>query len=69
MNLQNKISNWLKNYLTQNNLESFVIGISGRIDSAVTSTLCARTDLKTYLVIMPINQNPDKTNRRFQRYH
>ena len=63
MNLQDKISIWLKNYLIDNNLKSCVIGISGGIDSAVTSTLCAMTGFKTYLVIMPINQNPDETNR------
>ena len=63
MILKDKISNWLKNYLIENNLESFVIGISGGIDSAVTSTLCAMTGLKTYLVILPINQNPNETNR------
>ena len=63
MNLQNKISIWLKNYLIDNNLKSCVIGISGGIDSAVSSTLCAMTGFKTYLVVMPINQNPDETNR------
>jgi NAD+ synthase len=41
MNLDQKISDWLKNYLTSNKLDSFVIGVSGGIDSAVTSTLCA----------------------------
>ena len=63
MNLQNKISNWLSDYLTDNNLDTFVIGISGGIDSAVTSTLCAMTGKRTIVVTMPIHQNPDETYR------
>ncbi|MAO85353.1 MAG: NAD(+) synthetase, partial [Candidatus Marinimicrobia bacterium] len=41
--LDKQISKWLSDYLKDNNLDSFVIGISGGIDSAVTSTLCAIT--------------------------
>ena len=63
MKLQNKISNWLNDYLEENNLETFVVGISGGIDSAVTSTLCAMTGRKTYVVVMPIHQNPEETER------
>ena len=63
MNLQNRISNWLSDYLTDNNLDTFVIGISGGIDSAVTSTLCAMTGKRTIVVTMPIHQNPDETYR------
>ena len=61
--LKNKISKWLDDYLKDNKLDSFVIGISGGIDSAVTSTLCARTGRKTYVVVMPIHQNPEETQR------
>ena len=61
--LDGKISNWLSDYLKNNNLDSFVIGISGGIDSAVTSTLCAMTGYKTYLLIMPIHQKQDETDR------
>ena len=50
-------------YLKNNKLQSLVIGISGGIDSAVTSTLCAMTGLKTYVVIMPIHQKSDETDR------
>ena len=46
MKLENKISNWLDNYLIKYNFETFVVGISGGIDSAVTSTLCAMTGKK-----------------------
>ena len=63
MNLQNRISDWLKSYLEDNNLKTFIVGISGGIDSAVTSTLCAMTGKKTVVVTMPIHQNPDETDR------
>ena len=63
MNLQNKISSWLEKYLVENNLSSFVIGVSGGIDSAVTSALCAQTNKKTIVLTMPIHQNPEETNR------
>jgi len=46
----NKIKDWLKDYLEKANLDSFVIGVSGGIDSAVTSTLCAMTGNHTYLL-------------------
>ena len=48
------ISNWIKNYAIKNSFDSLTIGISGGIDSAVTSTLCAMTNLKTFVVSMPI---------------
>ena len=46
----NYISNWIKNY-SNNSDKSFelVIGVSGGIDSAVTSTLCALTKIKTHI--------------------
>jgi len=37
------IVNWLKEYAENANIKGFVIGVSGGIDSAVTSTLCAKT--------------------------
>jgi len=63
MSLDVKISNWIAKYASQNNLNSLIVGISGGIDSAVTSTLCAMTGLETKLLIMPIHQNIDETNR------
>ncbi len=48
------ISNWIKDYASNANVKSLVIGISGGIDSAVTSTLSAMTGLNTYVVTMPI---------------
>ena len=69
MQLQNKISDWLKEYLIQNRLDSFVIGISGGIDSAVSSTLCAMTGIKTYVLVMPIHQNPIETDLGNKHYN
>ena len=63
MDLEKKISNWLLDYIENNNLDSFVVGISGGIDSAVTSTLCAMTGRKTYIIVMPIHQRRDETDR------
>ena len=53
------ISNWIKDYAISLpfNPPSLIIGVSGGIDSAVTSTLCAKTGLKTIAVSMPIKQN------------
>jgi NAD+ synthase len=50
------IVNWLKTYAENAKVNGFVIGISGGIDSAVTSTLCAQTGLKVLCVEMPIHQ-------------
>ena len=36
------IVNWLKSYALKNKMSGFVVGISGGIDSAVTSSLCAK---------------------------
>ncbi len=57
------IVNWLKEYATNANIEGFVIGISGGIDSAVTSSLCAKTGLKTLCVEMPIHQAQSQVTR------
>ena len=50
------ISNWIKNYVEDmpSKAESLVIGISGGIDSSVSSTLSAMTGLKTIVLSMPI---------------
>lgn len=58
-----QISNWLKDYLNNNKLDCFVIGISGGIDSSLTSTLCAQTMKRTIVVSMPIHQEPDQLQR------
>ena len=57
------IVKWLLDYATNARVEGFVIGISGGIDSALTSTLCAMTGLPTLCVEMPIHQAESHVNR------
>lgn len=57
------IVNWLKEYAVNANMKGFVIGISGGIDSAVTSTLCAKTGLDLLCLEMPIHQAPFQVSR------
>ena len=56
------ISNWIKNYVDQmpSKARSLVIGISGGIDSSVSSTLSAMTGLKTIVLTMPIKQKKNQ---------
>ena len=56
------ISNWIKNYteMMPSKAESLIIGISGGIDSSVSSTLSAMTGLKTIVLSMPIKQKPSQ---------
>lgn len=51
------IVEWIKNYAIKANINSLVVGVSGGIDSAVVSTLCAKTNLPVYAVNMPIKQH------------
>ncbi len=51
------IVQWLIDYKVQNKINGYVIGISGGIDSAVTSTLCGKTGLQTLCLDIPIRQN------------
>jgi NAD+ synthase len=60
------ISQWLNDYCENSKVLGFVIGISGGIDSAVTSTLCAQTGKKTILVNLPIKQNESEYNRALE---
>ena len=57
------IVEWLKNYANNAKANGFVIGISGGVDSAVTSTLCAQTGLKVLCVEMPIHQAESQVSR------
>jgi len=59
----NHIVKWLKQYARSAKISTFVVGISGGIDSSVVSALCARTGLKTIIVQMPIRQNKKLDNR------
>ncbi|WP_415582280.1 NAD(+) synthase [Flavobacterium longum] len=57
------IVGWLKRYADNAKVSGFVVGISGGIDSAVTSTLCAQTGLRTLCVEMPIHQAESHVSR------
>ena len=57
------IVNWLKTYAENAKVNGFVVGISGGVDSAVTSTLCAQTGMPTLCVEMPIHQAPSHVSR------
>lgn len=58
-----QIVNWLKDYALATKANGFVVGISGGVDSAVTSTLCAQTGLKVLCVEMPIHQHQSHVSR------
>lgn len=57
------ITNWLATYAKENNMKGFVVGVSGGIDSALTSTLCAKTGLPTLCLEMPIKQKQNQVDR------
>lgn len=57
------IVKWLKDYAENAHIKGFVIGISGGIDSAVTSTLCAKTGLDLLCLEMPIHQAESQVSR------
>ena len=57
------IINWLSSYHSQSSTKGFVIGISGGIDSALTSTLVAETNIPLLCIEMPINQNKNQVSR------
>ncbi len=59
----NHIVEWLKDYALKAKVNGFVVGISGGIDSAVTSTLCAMTGLDVLCVEMPIHQGENQVSR------
>jgi len=57
------IVNWLRAYAQNAKVKGFVVGISGGIDSALTSTLCAQTGLPTLCIEMPIHQAESHVTR------
>ena len=58
--LKERIVKWIKDYADENKIQSLVVGVSGGIDSAVVSTLCAETGLPTFPLGMPIHQDSDQ---------
>ncbi|PHQ62579.1 MAG: NAD(+) synthase [Maribacter sp.] len=57
------IVEWLRSYAMKAKMKGFTIGISGGIDSAVTSTLCAKTGLELLCLEMPIHQHESQVTR------
>ena len=57
------IVKWLSSYSKSSNTKGFVIGVSGGIDSAVTSTLCCKTGLPTICIEIPIHQSKKELER------
>ena len=55
------IDRWLKDYYYIHAIKAFVVGVSGGIDSAVVSTLCAKTKLPTYVMTMPLHSKKENT--------
>ena len=55
------IDRWLKDYYYMYAIKAFVVGVSGGIDSAVVSTLCAKTELPTYVMTMPLHSKEENT--------
>jgi len=60
------IVQWLTQYCEASGLNGFVVGVSGGIDSAVTSSLCAQTGKQVYVLNMPICQASDQVSRADQ---
>ncbi len=56
------IVSWLNEYALNAHMDGFVVGISGGIDSAVTSELCAMTGLKVIAINLPIHQSTQEYN-------
>ena len=59
----NHIVNWIRNYKEKNNIKGLVVGVSGGVDSALTSTLCAMTGINTVCLNMPIFQKDEQYKR------
>lgn len=60
---KNHIAEWLKSYAINAKMKGYIIGVSGGIDSAVCSTLCAMTGLPLTVVRMSIHQAADQADR------
>ena len=61
--LETSIVSWLSNYVSQHSsINALVVGVSGGIDSAVSSTLAAKTGIPVYALGMPIHQNAEQEN-------
>jgi len=63
----NYIVDWLNNYLSETPLKGYIVGVSGGVDSALTSTLCANTGQQVMLLNMPIRQTSEEFSRSQQQ--
>jgi len=61
--VEDYIIQWLNDYADKSNMKGFIVGISGGIDSALTSTLCAMTGKALLCLEMPIKQVEDQLIR------
>ena len=61
--VSNHIINWINTYLENNKINGLVVGVSGGVDSALTSTLCAETGKRLICIEMPINQEDAQVSR------
>tara|TARA_B100000035_G_scaffold263280_1_gene234944 strand:+ start:817 stop:1596 length:780 start_codon:yes stop_codon:yes gene_type:complete len=57
------ITNWIEDYINKSGAKGIVVGVSGGVDSALTSTLCAETGHNVLCLEMPIYQNKDQVSR------
>ena len=57
------ITNWIENFINKSGAKGIVVGVSGGVDSALTSTLCAETGHNILCLEMPIYQNKDQVSR------
>ena len=57
------IVSWIDNYIIESGVKGIVVGVSGGVDSALTSTLCAETGQNVLCLEMPIYQNKDQVSR------
>ena len=60
--LKENIVLWIKDYATTNKINYLIVGVSGGIDSAVVSTLCSLTGIKTKVLNLPINSKKENTD-------
>jgi len=61
--IADEMSEWLKDYANKSGSKGFVLGVSGGIDSAVVSALCAKTGLPLLILEMPIHQGEGEVTR------
>ena len=59
------IVSWLSDYAMSSGVNGFVVGVSGGVDSALTSSLCASTQLETHLLELPIHQAKSQSKRAY----